>query len=157
MLTMIVCGIDPGLTGGLAFLEKKTVNVHKVPIYNVTKGAKRKKMLNTWQIISLMEENEPDHVYIEKQQAMPKQGLSSTFITGFNYGIYIGLLIGLCIPFTEVSPRTWKKALSVSANKDEARKRASELMPNGSGLWPNKSDDGLAEAALIAYFGVNSH
>ena len=152
---MIVCGIDPGLTGGLAFLEKKTVNVHKVPIYNVTKGAKRKKMLNTWQIISLMEENEPDHVYIEKQQAMPKQGLSSTFITGFNYGIYIGLLIGLCIPFTEVSPRTWKKALSVSANKDEARKRASELMPNGSGLWPNKSDDGLAEAALIAYWGVS--
>ena len=39
-------------------------------------------------------------------------------------------------------------------DKDEARKRASELMPNASHLWQYKNEDGVAEAALLAYFGI---
>ena len=39
---------------------------------------------------------------------------------------------------------------------EEARKRASELMPTASELWKLKSDDGVAEAALLAYYGMKS-
>ena len=39
-------------------------------------------------------------------------------------------------------------------SKNAARKRASEILPAASELWQLKCDDGLAEAALIAYWGA---
>ena len=113
-----------------------------------------KQFLNCWAIMDLFDKEKPDHVFIEKQQAMPKQGLSSTFATGFGYGIYIGLLVASRVPYTEISPVKWKKDLQVPSDKDAARKRASEILPQASELWQLKKDDGLAEAALIAYWGI---
>ena len=77
-------------------------------------------------------------------------------MTGLGYGIYLGLIISRGISYTEVPPIKWKKELGVTADKDEARKRASELMPSASDLWKLKCEDGVAEAALLAYYGIKS-
>ena len=156
---MKICGIDPGLTGGIAFMSGdvvyRTLEAARAPVLNITKGKSTKQFLNCWAIMDLFDKEKPDHVFIEKQQAMPKQGLSSTFSTGFGYGIYIGLLVASRVPYTEISPIKWKKDLQVPSDKDAARKRASEIFPSGSTeLWPNKRDDGVAEAALIAFWGA---
>ena len=58
------------------------------------------------------------------------------------------------IPLTMVAPLKWKRALGVPADKDGARARASQLLPAHAGLWCRVKDDGRAEAALIAYYGV---
>jgi hypothetical protein len=50
----------------------------------------------------------------------------------------------------------WKKALGVPADKDGARARASQLMPENAWLWPLVKHDGRAEAALIAYWGIRT-
>jgi hypothetical protein len=41
----------------------------------------------------------------------------------------------------------------VPAEKDGARARASQLLPQHAGHWPLKKHDGRAEAALIALYG----
>tara|TARA_E500000318_G_scaffold111157_1_gene128710 strand:+ start:1408 stop:1881 length:474 start_codon:yes stop_codon:yes gene_type:complete len=153
---MIICGIDPGLSGGLSFFNNETLTVHaeKAPIFQLKTKTKNKRFLDMWTLMSMLDEHNPDHVYIEKQQAMPQQGLVSTFATGMGYGIYLGLLVAGGWSYTEVASRTWKKDLNCTADKDFARKRASELMPNGSHLWQQKNQDGIAEASLIAYWGI---
>lgn len=151
---MIVCGIDPGLSGGIAFIGGDP-SAYRVPIKTQKIGKKTKRYLDLVSIIKLLQDKKPDVVYIEKQQAMPRQGVSSTFQTGFGYGIYIGLLVALNIKFVQVSPAMWKKTLEVSKDKDLARARATELIPDLSHKWQKKVEDGVAEAAMIAYFGLS--
>jgi Holliday junction resolvasome RuvABC endonuclease subunit len=153
---MIICGIDPGLSGGLAFFdnETKTIHAEKAPIFTLKTKTKTKRFLDMWTLMALLEDHDPDHVFIEKQQPMPRQGLVSTFATGMGYGVYLGLLVSGGFKYTEVQPRIWKKDLGCTSDKDQSRMRASELMPNGSYLWRQKNQDGLAEASLIAYWGI---
>ena len=145
----MICGIDPGLNGGIAFLSDGIVIADRTPVLTFQK----KKYLNVGNIVALLQKHEPSHIYIEKQQAMPRQGVSSTFRTGFGYGIYIGTFIALGFEYTEVPPRTWKKALGVTSDKDQARARATEIFPHAASLWQKKVEDGVAEAAMIAHWG----
>ena len=157
---MRILGIDPGLKGGIAFIntdeKMQTIDAIRTPIYVYKKSNKTKRFLDVLAILNHIIDFNPDHAFIEKQQPYPKQGLSSTFMTGLGYGIYLGLLITQGISYTEVAPTKWKKTLGISADKDEARKRASELMPNAANLWKLKTEDGVAEAALLAYYGIQS-
>lgn len=153
---MIICGIDPGLSGGLSFInsENNKVEAEKAPVFKVDLGKKKKRFLDMWTLLAMLDDQQPTHVFIEKQQPMPKQGLVSTFATGMGYGVYLGMLVASGIPYTEVMSRKWKSDLKCPSDKDASRKRASELMPQGHHLWQNKSDDGLAEASLVAYWGM---
>ena len=148
---MIVCGIDPGLTGGITFMQGEEVSAYRTPVVKVA----NKKILNLVRIVDYLKLYEPEVVYIEKQQAMPGQGVSSTFKTGLNYGLYLGLFVALDTKYVEVTARKWKKELNVSADKDLARARASFLLPQASDSWQLKCEDGVAESALIAYWGLN--
>ena len=148
---MRVCGIDPGLTGGITFIEGNEVSAYRTPVVTVQK----KKILNLVRIVDYLKLFNPDMVYIEKQQSMPRQGVASTFKTGLNYGLYLGLFVALDLEYTEVRAAKWKKDLNVSSDKDLARARASYLLPQASTSWELKCEDGVAESALIAYWGLN--
>jgi len=153
---MIYCGIDPGLTGGIAFLHKGLLVADRVPVRKFKMNKKERKYLDVGTIVAMLEKHKPDHIFIEKQQAMPGQGVSSTFMTGLGYGIYIGMFISLGYDYTEVSPRQWKKDLDVPKDKNLSRERASELYPHASHFWKLKCEDGVAEAAMIAHWGAMS-
>ncbi len=148
---MRVCGIDPGLTGGITFIEGDEVSAYRIPVVTV----KKKKILNLVRIVDYLKLFNPDMVYIEKQQSMPRQGVASTFKTGLNYGLYLGLFVALDLKYEEVRAAKWKKDLNVSSDKDLARARASYLLPQASTSWELKCEDGVAESALIAYWGLN--
>ncbi len=147
---MMICGIDPGVTGGIAFYNGLELYAHRVP----TSKLANKKILDMEGICKLLVQYEPDMVFIEQQQAMPRQGVASTFKTGFGYGIYIGILHALGYNYTVVIPRKWKSDLGVPRDKDLARQRATDLMPMGESSWSRKCEDGVAEASLIAYWGL---
>lgn len=149
----MICGIDPGITGGITFIDGDEIVAERVPVMTIGK----KKFLDLVKIVNRLDLYQPERVFIEKQQAMPGQGVSSTFRTGFNYGLYIGVFVSLGLKHTEVSPRKWKGDLGVSSNKDEARQRATELMPSAANNWLLKCEDGVAESAMIAYWGLNQY
>jgi Holliday junction resolvasome RuvABC endonuclease subunit len=146
---MKILGIDPGLTGGLALLDLDKLTVIPMPVLKL----KDKQTLDLGVLVQKLQEMQPDHVCIEQQQSMPKQGLSSTFRTGYHYGVLIGVLAALKVPYETISPRQWKKAMQVPADKSAARHRATQLLPQYAAAWSKAKDDGLAEAALIALYG----
>ena len=82
-------------------------------------------------ICKLLVQYEPEMVFIEQQQAMPRQGVASTFKTGFGYGVYIGILHALGYSYTVVIPRKWKSDWAVPSDKDLARQRATRSHANG--------------------------
>jgi len=98
----------------------------------------------------------PQHAFIERAQAMPKQGASS----GFKYGRAVGAIeavLACCeIPFTIIEPTAWKKFHQLRGGEKEAsRQRALMLFPAAHALLARKKDHGRAEAALIALAGTS--
>jgi crossover junction endodeoxyribonuclease RuvC len=153
---MIICGIDPGVAGGLAILELLdaaapiVVDAIDVPVI----GSKAKERVDTAAIRNWLVQRAPAFAYIERAQAMPKQGASS----GFKYGRAVGALeatIALCgVPVEIVEPSMWKRSLHLPGkDKEAARQRALELFPAAHGLLARKKDHGRAEAMLIAFYG----
>lgn len=95
------------------------------------------------------------YVVIEKSQAMPKQGVSSTFKVGVGYGIWLGLLVAIGIPYTEVRPHIWKAKMLAGTGKDKGASilRAKQLFPQISGELNLVKHHNKAEALLLASYG----
>jgi hypothetical protein len=153
-LTAIV-GIDPGLHGGIAKIdpEAHTVELFKMPILTFTK-TKTKTYVDQYRLGNILCDNEILRCYLEEVGARPDEGVVSTWTFAQSYGTVIGALGALEIPTTLVRPAVWKKVLKVPADKDAARYRASQLFPQCAKAWEKKNEDGLAEASLIAFYGM---
>ena len=72
---------------------------------------------------------------------------------GVGYGIWIGILAALNIPYTEVHPVTWKSKImaGMGKEKDASIARAKQLYPTAD--LSLKKHHGRADALLIAHFG----
>ena len=100
---MIVLGIDPGLTGALAFYdtEEKTVEVHDMPVVSVVRNGKTKNEVSavlTSNIIAEQCKGMPTTAFLERVNAMPGQGVTSVFSFGRSSGIIEGILAAYDIP-----------------------------------------------------------
>ena len=161
---MIICGIDVGNQGALAFVyfNKKGViesfGVFDMPVYVTGGRGKTKKgnpkthtVIDEDEVVSLLRGRKPDLVFIEKSQAMPGQGSVSMFSYGTGYGIIRGICSGLRLSYTLVHPATWKRAMmkDMDKGKDAAIVRAKQLFPDAD----IKKKDGRAEALLLAFYG----
>jgi crossover junction endodeoxyribonuclease RuvC len=154
---MILAGIDPGLSGAIALLDAATgsvLDIIDMPMLALTRGGKAKREVDAHALAAALGRDRIGHVFIEQVGAMPGQGVSGVFAFGKAYGIAIGVLATLGVPMTFVAPQVWKRVLGVPAAKDGARARASQLMPGAAHHWQRVKDDGRAEAALIAYYGL---
>jgi crossover junction endodeoxyribonuclease RuvC len=152
---MIICGIDPGLDGAVAFVlnEQMGLDVSDMPTFSLVRNKKNKREVDAVLLADLLDDVRPNHAFVEQVGAMPGQGVSSVFAFGRGYGIVIGVLAALKIPHTFVPSPRWKRTLRVPSSKDGARSRASELMPHAAYNWKLVKHDGRAEAALIALYG----
>lgn len=155
-MTLFV-GIDPGLSGALAFRSDEEMDVLSMPTLTITKTKGVRRVLDLTALANIIDDKTKNaarvSVFIERVSAMPKQGVASMFSFGESYGAIKGIVAANFLPMTLVTPVTWKAKLKVSRNKDDARYRASQLMPRFAHLWARRSDDGMAEAALIAFYG----
>ena len=144
---MVYIGIDPGKNGGIAWI--KDSGKAEAERLNIEKLASRLRVLTA-------NGSRPTVCYLEKVHSMPKQGVSSTFSFGMNYGIIIGHLMALGVNYELVTPSVWKKAMGVTADKRTSIKRCKELFPNvdlRATARCKKDHDGMAEALLIAEYG----
>ena len=84
-----ICGIDPGLKGGIAFLNEWG-RVHRlVPMPSVGKE------LNLSEIAHWIKAESPKHVFIEHSQAIPKTfSTKAAFSFGRNFGALEGIVRG---------------------------------------------------------------
>ena len=155
---MRIMGIDNGLDGGLVVVEDNKIVASMVaPTVNV-KASKRE--YNGAGIVTFLHASKPDHVFIEKAQAMPGQGVSSMFSIGLGYGMYRGILTALYIPYTLVHPKTWQGLLFRDLPKGDTKAMSYIVCMR---LWPQydwkaserckKPHDGLTDAAMIAEYG----
>lgn len=168
----LILGIDPGFHGGIAvFHTWKPYLCNAVRIYHmpITNPARTVLNLNPKSCIDEKKVAEIIRLAIldsgggvktwaiaERAQSSPQMGVTSAFRYGEGYGSIKGVLAALGVPLFEANPVVWKTALGLSKDKRESIAMASRIFPPIAYRLKRdiKGTDGLAEAALLAYYGA---
>ena len=145
---MIYIGVDPGKNGGIAILSD-TIQDVTVRVFS------EDELLHICKTFRKTF-NEDCICYLEHVHAMPKQGVSSTFNFGMNFGFIQGVLKAYAIPYELVTPQKWKKEFSCTSDKNTSIEVCKRLFPDVNLKATDrckKDHDGIAEALLIAEYG----
>ena len=143
-MSEIIIGIDPGLSGAIAWLEDGVIlGVTDLPVQNGRIDSEKLADM-------ILDFGHPSVVVIEKVSSMPGQGVASTFKFGQSYGSLLGVFGALKYDIVDVTPRRWKKDMNLSSDKEMCRLTAINRWPNIQDFLKRKKDHGRAEAALIA-------
>ena len=155
---MKICGIDPGIRGGLAIVlvndgaAPRLVDAIDIPVAGI--GAKER--VDVLALREWLRIHQPDRAVIERAQVMPKQGSSS----GFRYGRAVGAIEASVscseIPLTIIEPTAGKKAHHLrGGDKESGRLLALQIFPSAHVSFGRKKDHGKSDAALIALAEAN--
>lgn len=158
----MILGIDPGCTGALVVMTDGGNYVAHLNMPTVKVGTKSR--VNGAAVAAFIRETIGElnaHAYLEQVGAMPgggerKSGASSMFTFGHAAGVVEGILQGMAIPYTLVTPQAWKKRAGlVGTDKDAARSRAIQLYPDLRILDLKGKGQAVADAILIARYGAS--
>jgi len=144
---MVILGIDPGATGAICAMsvsdDLKVIDVMDMPCVD--------KELDATVFMDFLVSWAPDHVFMEKAQAMPHQ--KGMFTYGRLFGEIIGVLKAKLMPYTLVIPQRWKKGelKDMPSGKESSVIRVNQLYP---GLKLRKTQHGRSDAILIARYGA---
>lgn len=160
---MLVVGIDPGITGAIATLghKKELLGLDDMPVMQRGGTTKVKNQVNATELCAILHEHLKHHdkneilVIIELMSAMPKQGVSTTFSLGHTAGTIEAVVAAKGYSHRLVSPRTWKKAMNITADKAMSRSMAQRLFPDAD-LKLMKHHN-RAEAILLALYGQKEY
>lgn len=164
---MIYIGIDPGITGAVAFVDGATgaASVFDLPIHSADRR------IDGLKLALLMREHAPASIggraFLEKLHARAGGGgmqqMGSMMKT---VGIILGAIDCTRFPLVEVTPQSWKKTFGLidkpslgkekktdSQRKGESLTVARRLFPALEADLKRAKDDGRAEALLIAHWG----
>jgi crossover junction endodeoxyribonuclease RuvC len=149
-MTDLIFGIDPGGTGAIARIDSsgRLLSVIDMPYAD---GAVLAPVLAS----IILDGDGSRTAWVERAQAMPKQGVASVFRYGCGYGVILGVLGALEVPYQTVRPAEWKSAIGLTGDKNASRRRATELFPTHADAFARAKDDGRAEACLIARYGFD--
>jgi hypothetical protein len=160
--TRVVLGIDPGATGALVLCDKNRRTLASIMPRSEEGVAE---LLRRWNNEFLIES-----CVLEKVWVMPDQGITSaaTFMRGV--GVLVGVLLSERIPFEEIRPQEWHKAIgiiprfktpkkpkpgiayppeeSITEFKKRLMERAVEIFPRGALSLHNADAFLIAEVAL---------
>jgi crossover junction endodeoxyribonuclease RuvC len=155
---VIILGIDPGLSGALAFYDtvEQSVEVIDMPVLELVRNGKKKREVSAQSLANHIAGRKISGAFLERVNAMTGQGVTSVFSFGRSLGIVEGILAAYDIPTTLVTPQAWQKAVNQRAGKDGSRERAMQLFPAQVDLFQRKKDDGRSDASLIAYYGAKT-
>ncbi len=154
-LEPVYLGIDPGMTGGLAWLQRGEL------LYTCPMPAEDK-FIDLRKLQLKLTRFDVDHAFLEKVHAMPGQGVSSMFKFGRIYGAIESMLSTLCIPYTLVPPVTWTREIHkgldhlCETSKEKSALAASMLFPCYDFRKSDRAKKphmGMVDAALIAEYG----
>ena len=146
----LFCGIDPGLSGALAILDGDgaLVSVFPMPTRLHGKGFR----VDAGHLRQILTKHGPITLCLLEQVASrPGQGVASAFTFGRGYGALEGAIGALGVPLDYVTPSVWKRAYSLTSNKQDSIRKACDLFPQLAEWRDGKGPpDGIAEAVLLA-------
>ncbi|EDT6614029.1 hypothetical protein AH594_001510 [Salmonella enterica subsp. enterica] len=148
-----VLGIDPGCSGSLVLITEQGGYIDHLAMPTIKVGTKAR--VNGAAVAAWIRQYGITHAYLEQVGAMPGQGTASMFTFGHAAGVVEGILQGLNIPYTLVTPQSWKKSAGlIGSDKDAARSRAIQLYPELRALDAKAKGQAIADALLIARHGI---
>jgi len=150
MTASCILGIDPGLTGAVAFFFPSAPDRVAAEDMPVVAGE-----VDCATLAARISQIAPAFAVVERVASMPKQGVASTFKFGQSYGAVRGVLAALQIRTHLVAPAVWKKHFRLDCDKEKARAMALRLFAASPEHFSRKKDHGRAEAALLALFGAS--
>lgn len=132
-------GIDPGASGGIAIVSEGLAP------WAVKMPETERDIWDTVMALRSRSDREAT-ACIEIVHSMPKQGVVSSFTFGRGYGALRMALIASGIPFREVRPQEWQKALGCLSRgeKNVTKRKAQELFPS------LKITHAIADSLLLA-------
>jgi len=157
----IMIGIDPGLDGAFAFVPVRGDRpwVYDTPTISIQGATRQHRHCEPAEITAILKSAMADYrlrATIEGVHAMPRQGVSSMFSLGEGYGMWLGILAALGIPYSIVSARDWKRAYGLDSDKGRSRAEALRRWPTLADQLNRKRDHGRAEALLIARYRIGA-
>ena len=142
---MTTIGIDPGKSGGIAWIQDGKACVEKMP----------DTLQDVWELIEGIRyfdhpQNPNCKAYLEQIHSSPQMGVVSSFTFGNGFGHLEMALTAAGIPFERVRPQVWQKAMGcmTKGDKNVSKRRAQELFPQ------IKVNHYIADALLIAAYGA---
>ncbi|HFI2182833.1 TPA: hypothetical protein ACGPOX_005166, partial [Enterobacter roggenkampii] len=104
----VVLGIDPGCSGALVLVTEQGGYIDHLAMPTIKVGTKSR--VNGAAVSAWLRQYGITHAFLEQVGAMPGQGTASMFTFGHAAGVAEGILQGLNIPYTLVTPQAWKKS-----------------------------------------------
>lgn len=157
----LVLGIDPGLDGGLAWLAADSGRVRSL-LSVPSVGSGRKRELNRDGLVFQLRMWDwcTSFAVVEHNSTRPGNAANSVWKFARLTGQIEGQLDALGIPIVQAVPSVWKPLMGVTADKRSSCGMAAKLWPayRSSFYGPRGGlVDGVAEAALLAMFGVRRY
>lgn len=159
--TTHILGVDPGITGALALVDVTLPPAKIVNVWDMPRTDTDLDLATLADTLHLIASHHPGVLAIvEKVHSMPRQ--AGAFSFGFYTGCVHGALATAGIPIITVPPAVWKPRVGLVRRpeetqdkfKDRSRELAGALFPQHTDQFKRKKDDGRAESALIAFWGV---
>lgn len=140
-------GLDPGASGGAAIITPEFQVIGVIKFAESTEDD-----VATWVWHHVNEKDVRFFAVCEKVNAMPKQGVSSSFKFGASYGFLRGILAAFEIRREFIRPAIWQKSLGClsKGDKNVTKAKAQELFPGV------KVTHAIADALLLAAFARKS-
>ena len=137
-------GVDPGKKGAIAVLDSEMMRVecHDMP-------ATTRELHDLIAGLPMIK-----HGSVEKPFYPQMIGVTNAAKIAQAFGCLLGALQWRDIPFVEVRSNKWKPALNLSKDKSASREMAMQLFPDDADQFKRVKDDGRAEAALLAWWGM---
>lgn len=148
---MIHIAIDPGLTGSLAAIDDdaQLVLCADLPVIRDNKLA----WIDSNELTNLLircRDGRPARITVERSQANPGQGVSSTFTTGCVMGSILAACQRIAVPLSLVTAAVWKRSMGLDSSKQASLDKARLLFPTAE--LARIKDHNRAEACLLAEY-----
>ena len=166
---IVSVGIDPGLNGAVVVINMalQLLDWYDCPTIELKKGKRTNRQFAVAEMTrilkTILEAHGHHHMqlFLEKAGAQPKQGLASTFKTGYGFGLWEGMLPWTGKPYAVIHPNKWTrtvlKGLPPGDPKERSMINCQRLFPDLPLVKPRGkvlSLDGRADAANVAYYGL---
>ena len=147
MVSQMIIGIDPGVRGAIAILDKYSgIDTLQMPM--------QEKLVDIGAIIKWFDDEKPSLVVVERVMGFGKGSISVWCQQGVYYGQLIGWLQTMKWSFLPVTPMTWKAAtIGLKKPKDASISYVKNLYPAIEWVGNKDKRIGQADAICLALYG----
>lgn len=152
----MILACDPGIHGAFAISNgAQLLSVVDMPTAIAVINHRKREVIDEPELRLLLAKASAHAkiLVIERVGGLPGQSGPGAFTFGYGVGLVRGMARLLGYQIEVVDPSRWKAVMKCPADKDLARKRATEVFPGYASVWRLKKHDGRAEAALLAEYG----